>query len=102
MKQGLDALCVSLFFDVQIRSKYKGMGKKKWIFYGLTDSKRLLHPPPLQSVFCEFFLVCFLSEIMILCILKGILHKKKSIFMQLLEPPIPPLTAAHLIVGEYL
>ena len=38
---------------------------------------------------------------MILCVLKRILHKKKSIFMQLLESPIPPLTAAHLIVDEY-
>ena len=29
-----------------------------------------------------------------MCVLKRILHKKKSIFMQLLEFPIPPLTAA--------
>ena len=33
---------------------------------------------------------------MIICILKRILHEKKSIFMQLLESPIPPLTAAAL------
>ena len=33
---------------------------------------------------------------MIICVLKQILHKKKSIFMQLLESPIPPLTAAAL------
>ena len=38
---------------------------------------------------------------MILYVLKRILHKKKSIFMQLLKSPIPPLTAAHLIVGGY-
>ena len=32
---------------------------------------------------------------MITCVLK-IVHKKKSIFMKLLESPIPPLTAAAL------
>ena len=36
------------------------------------------------------------ANTMILCVLKRILHKKKSIFMQLLESPIPPLTAAAL------
>ena len=35
---------------------------------------------------------------MILCVLKRILHQKKSIFMQVMEPPIPPLTAAALRV----
>ena len=44
----------------------------------------------------EIFLVYFWSYIMIVCVLKRILHKKKSIFMQLLESPIPPLTAAAL------
>ena len=29
------------------------------------------------------------------------MHQMQSIFMQLLESPIPPLTAAHLIVGGY-
>ena len=33
---------------------------------------------------------------MIICVLKQILHKKKSIFMQLLESLIPSLTAAAL------
>ena len=33
---------------------------------------------------------------MILCFLKRILHKKKSIFMQLLKSAIPPLTTAAL------
>ena len=33
---------------------------------------------------------------MIICVLKRILHKKKSIFMQLLDSPIPPLIAAAL------
>ena len=33
---------------------------------------------------------------MIICVLKQILHKKKSISMQLLESPIRPLTAAAL------
>ena len=33
---------------------------------------------------------------MIICVLKRILHKKKSIFMQLLESCISPLTAAAL------
>ena len=33
---------------------------------------------------------------MVICVLKQILHKKKSIFMQLLESPIPPLTATAL------
>ena len=33
---------------------------------------------------------------MIICVLKRILHKKKSIFIQLLESPIPPHTAAAL------
>ena len=33
---------------------------------------------------------------MILCVLKRVLRKKKSILMQLLESPIPPLTAAAL------
>ena len=31
------------------------------------------------QLFVNFFLVCFLSWIMILCVLKQILHKKKSI-----------------------
>ena len=53
-------------------------------------------PPPLQSAFCDFLLVYFWPYIMIICVLKRILHKKKSIFMQLLESPIPPLTAAAL------
>ena len=33
---------------------------------------------------------------MIIYVLKRILHKKKSIFKQLLEPPIRPLTTAAL------
>ena len=33
---------------------------------------------------------------MIICVLNQILHKIKSISMQLLESPIPPLTAAAL------
>ena len=33
---------------------------------------------------------------MIICVLKRILHKKKSISMLLLESPIPPLTTAAL------
>ena len=36
---------------------------------------------------------------MILCVLKQILHKKKSIFLQLLESPIPSLTTAALRIG---
>ena len=35
---------------------------------------------------------------MIICALKRILHKKKAIFIQLLESPIPPLTAAALLI----
>ena len=31
---------------------------------------------------------------MIICILKRILHKKKAIFIQLQESPLPPLTTA--------
>ena len=38
----------------------------------------------------------YLLYIMIICVVKCILHKTKSIFMQLLESPIPPLTAAAL------
>ena len=33
---------------------------------------------------------CSRSKIMIICVLKQILHKKKIIFIQLLESPIPP------------
>ena len=49
-------------------------------------------PPPLWLA----FLVFFWPYIMIICVLKRILHKKKSIFMQILESPIPSLTAAAL------
>ena len=56
-----------------------------------------IYPPPYGQLFC----VCILFKILIICVLKRILHKKTSTFMQLLESPIPPLTAAHLIVGGY-
>ena len=57
----------------------KGSRQKKRIFYGQADRKRL---PllPLRSVFSDFCAcVFFLSEIMIICVLKPILHKKKVI-----------------------
>ena len=50
----------------------------------------------LATYFLRFFLVFFWPYIMIVCALKLILYKKKSISMQLLESPIPPLTAAAL------
>ena len=53
-------------------------------------------PPPLMVSVLWLLLVYFWPYIMIICVLKRILHKKKSIFMQLLESPIPPLTAAAL------
>ena len=63
--------------------------RKKQIFQGQADRKRL---PPLRSAFCDFLCVFFWPYIMILCVL----HKKKPISIQLLESPIPPLTAAAL------
>ena len=51
-------------------------------------------PPPLQSPFHVFLGV--LLTYMIICVLKRILHKKKAIFIQLLESLIPPLTATAL------
>ena len=62
-----------------------------WVTYKTRRQKYII----LLSAFCDFFGV-FLPFIMIICVLKRILHKKKSIFMQLLESPIPPLTAAAL------
>ena len=38
---------------------------------------------------------------MILCVLKRILYKKKSIFMQLLESPIPPHTEIKIFIFAY-
>ena len=49
--------------------------------------------PPYGQVFVIFF-VFFWPYIMVMCVLKRILHKKKSIFLQVLESRIPPLTAA--------
>ena len=67
----------------QVRRK-----KNRYFRVRLTTS---VYPPPLlRSVFCEIFLVCFLSQIMILCVPKHILHKKKVIFIQLLISPILP------------
>ena len=54
-----------------------------------------LPPPPYSQFFCDFF-VYFWPYIEIICVLKRILHNKKSFFMQLLESPIPSLTAAAL------
>ena len=53
-------------------------------------------PPPFTVGFLWFFLVPFWPYTMIICVPKRILHKKKSISMQLLESQIPPLTAAAL------
>ena len=47
---------------------------KKRIFYCRADRKRL-PPPPYGQLFVKKLLVCFLSEIMILCVLKWILQK---------------------------
>ena len=66
---------------------------KKRIFYGQADRKRWL-PLPFTISFLWFF--CWCSFDLIICVRKRILHKKKSISMQLLESPIPPLTAGAL------
>ena len=52
--------------------------------------------PLYGRLFVIFILVFFWPYLMIICFLTRILHKKKSISMQLLESPIPPLTAAAL------
>ena len=71
------------------------LGKlQKKVFYGQADRKRW--PPHPYSRLFVIFLVYLWPYIMIICILKRILHEKKSIFIQLLESPIPPLTAAAL------
>ena len=62
---------------------------------------KALTPPPFTVSFLWFFCECSSDLILyfiivIICVLKRILHKKKSISMQLLESPIPPLTAAAL------
>ena len=62
----------------------KGRGKKKRISYGQADRKHL-PPLPYGQFFVKNLLVGFSPYIMILCVLKRILHMKKSIFMQLLE-----------------
>ena len=67
---------------------------KERVFYGQADCKHC--PPPLQSALCDFFLVYFWPFIMIICVQKLILHKKKSISVQLLGSPIPPLNDAAL------
>ena len=71
----------------------KASRKKRQTFSSQADRR---HWPPLMVSFLWFFWVYFWPDIMIICILKRILHKKKSIFMQLLESPIPPLTATAL------
>ena len=75
------------------------MDQKKPIFYGQADRNRLT--PPLRSAFCEFFFgVLFILDYDSRCS-ETDFTQEKSIFMQLQECPIPPLTAAHLIVGGY-
>ena len=73
----------------------KATRKKTRIFYSQADRKRC-SPPLYGRLFLIFILVFFWPYLMIICFLKRILHKKKSISMQLLESPIPPLTAAAL------
>ena len=48
--------------------------------------------PVLRSPFCEFFWCGFDLRLwlLIICVLKEILHKKKVIFIQLVESPILP------------
>ena len=48
------------------------------------------------AVYRRIFSEKILSKIMTLCVLKRILRKKKSIFMQPLESPITPHTVAAL------
>ena len=77
----------------------RGVKKSGYFTAGLTVS---VYPHLLSVSFLwNFFGVFFILDYDSICVLKRILHKKKSIFMQLLESPIPPLTAAHLIVGGY-
>ena len=47
------------FVVFNIHCTNKGSHKKKRIFYGQADRKRL--PPLLRSAFCELFLACFLT-----------------------------------------
>ena len=90
----------------------EGRFQKKRTFYSQADCKRL---PPLGAgsafhgffwfvfylglwlyVFLKRFFVLFWPFFFIICVPKRILQKNKSIFKQLLEFPIPPLTAAAL------
>ena len=52
----------------------------------------------LHSLWKAYILPKMLNK---MCPIFSFLHKKKTIFMQLLESPIPPLTATHLIVDGY-
>ena len=75
--------------------------RKKRIFYGQADCKRLPHPPPYGQLFVKFYFgVFFILDYDSMCS-DADFTQEKSIFMQLQECPIPPLTAAHLIVGGY-
>ena len=65
------------------------------------DILRSSAPPPHDQLFVNFFVCVFFILDYDSMSYETVFTKKESIFMQLLESPIPPLTAAHLIVGGY-
>ena len=72
-----------LHFFERMASLREGVKKKeRYLTVRLTIS---IYPTPPYG---QLFLVCFLSWIIILCVLQQILHKEKVIFIQLLEFPI--------------
>ena len=88
---------IQFFFAVDVlishlfMLSYKAGRQKKSGHFTVRLTVSVYHHPTLQSAFCDFF-VCFLSKIMILCVLKRILHKKKS---------ISEIAQAALIVDGY-
>ena len=63
--------------------------KKKTDIWPLALTNPPPHPSTLRSAFRDFFWLCVWPKIMNICFQKQILHKKKEIFIQLLESGRP-------------
>ena len=76
-------------------------GRQKNGYFTVRLTVSVYPPPPYSQLFVNFsFDVFSILDYDSMCS-ETDFTQEKSIFMQLLESPIPPLSAAHLIVGGY-